>query len=1396
MGSGSLTAKLVGNTPGVAPSEIAVKIADVEFKEKNDGDELSIEEAYAALLYVSTTREELERQAGLARDSLSREIQEEVIAGVARLAAAGIEVSKQDARTVLAGALNRNGENRALVPLAGEDVRGSRLLQVTAVGPQGESLVIPAENLRFQAGSVVMVIDPPRTFTPGLYNLKISITNPITGEVEEFEQDFAWGVLAMNTDQDIYKVGQAADIHIGVLDDAGEIVDDAEVILQVVAPDGSIESLNVPPSGTCGIKLVGFIEPDYRAGYTFSQAGEYRLTLTARHENGTRSLTSTVEVEDNSPYIVKRTSATRNYPLGPTPMTVEVQFQEDFSGKIVDVVPADFELSDISPAADTGVSVRGDAKILVWDGSYRAGETASFSYAYNAPDASPEFYTVGPLRIGAASERRVWQIANDLAESYIYGGGPTGRIYSTHLPDGASTLMTTSPYTTNWTNALASNPDNGGICYYGNNKTMYYWDPAEGTGAGAHHVLYNFSTVFPSNAGYLESGGGAYLDGKLYIGPEYTSSGTNYNTGDMFDIYEITLSADGKSVASYRRLNITSPSWPYGYSRYRPSAIGGFGDFIVRRDGASGIIYASTSTNWFWSFNTGTNAFTRINTATSWNAMQLAQTIAGAVYAGNHSTSQLRELDIATGNLIGSTISIPYQPADLSDPYNARVGTTDISLAKVVDDDTPYVADTVTFTVTVTNGGPDGAYNITIEDAVPDGFSYVPGSIAGGDSRDDSGAPALSWAVDSLASGASTDLTFEATVNSGGDHTNTAQVTALDQYDPDPASDTASITVTPQVHSVTINATPSSIPADGSTQSTIVATALDINGDPVGAGYNLVFTTSLGTVLPASGTTDANGQVTIYLTGATPGTATVRATADSGAYIETTVILQAIVTASVSGGNGSVSPASQNVNPGGTASITITPDSHYHIASIVDNGVPQTIADPYVINNVNEHHAVVVTFAIDTFTITASAGADGSIAPSGAVTVGYGADQTFDITPDTGYEVTDVLVDGSSVGAVTSYTFTSVDADHTIEASFEAAQFTITASAGANGSISPSGAVTVDYGVDQTFDITPDTGYHVADVLVDGSSVGAVTSYTFPAVDADHTIEASFAIDTFTITASSGPHGSISPSGSVTANYGDDQTFTITADDGYVVDDVLVDGSNVGSVTSYTFEDVTADHTISVTFTSKYYTITATAGPGGSIDPSGAVYVGHNNDQTFTITPDTGYHIVDVLVDGSSVGTVTSYTFLSVRADHTIEASFAIDQFTITASAGSNGTIDPAGAVTVNYGDDQAFTITPDAGYHVSDVLVDGSSVGAVTSYTFEDVQADHTIDASFAIDTFTITATAGSNGTIDPAGAVTVNYGDDHTFTITPDAGYHVSDVLMDGSSVGAVTSYTFEDV
>ena len=120
-------------------------------------------------------------------------------------------------------------------------------------------------------------------------------------------------------------------------------------------------------------------------------------------------------------------------------------------------------------------------------------------------------------------------------------------------------------------------------------------------------------------------------------------------------------------------------------------------------------------------------------------------------------------------------------------------------------------------------------------------------------------------------------------------------------------------------------------------------------------------------------------------------------------------------------------------------------------------------------------------------------------------------------------------------------------------------------------------------------------------------------------------------------------------------------------------------------------------------------------------------------------------------------------------------ASFPAVTFTITATAGPNGTITPAGNVTVPSGGSKEFAIQPFALYRVVDVLIDGVSVGNVTRYIFNNVTAKHTISATFTKITYTIVATAGPNGTITPSGNVIVEAGATQLFTITPDPGYRI---------------------
>jgi PKD repeat protein len=186
-------------------------------------------------------------------------------------------------------------------------------------------------------------------------------------------------------------------------------------------------------------------------------------------------------------------------------------------------------------------------------------------------------------------------------------------------------------------------------------------------------------------------------------------------------------------------------------------------------------------------------------------------------------------------------------------------------------------------------------------------------------------------------------------------------------------------------------------------------------------------------------------------------------------------------------------------------------------------------------------------------------------------------------------------------------------------------------------------------------------------------------------------------------------------------NYADAGTYTVK------LTAANADGSDEEVKTGY----------ITVIDPSATMVITATAGAGGTISPVGPVSVAAGSTRTFAIAPNTGYHILNVTVDGVAKGAITNYTFTNVLANHTIAASFAINTFTITPSNGNpgKGTITPNTAQTVNYGASCLFTMV-NGGKAISDVKIDGVSISPVPTspypYTFTNVTTNHTIYVNF----------------------------------------------------------------
>ncbi len=278
------------------------------------------------------------------------------------------------------------------------------------------------------------------------------------------------------------------------------------------------------------------------------------------------------------------------------------------------------------------------------------------------------------------------------------------------------------------------------------------------------------------------------------------------------------------------------------------------------------------------------------------------------------------------------------------------------------------------------------------------------------------------------------------------------------------------------------------------------------------------------------------------------------------------------VTASVSGGNGSVTEATQNVNYGASATIHINPATGYHIASIDDGGaVSPPYANPYVINNVIANHNVVVTFAIDTFTVNASVSGGHGTVTEATQSVNYGGSATIHINPATGYHIASIN-DGGAVSAPypNPYVINSVTANHNVVVTFIRNDCTIAATADPQDGGTISGAGGCSYGDPILLHASPNTGYHFINWTEGTLGVSTTADYSFAATG-NRTLVAHFAINSYTITASADPGAEGTVSGGGTYTHGETVQMNASANQGYHFVNWTENGQEVSTDPNYSF---------------------------------------------------------------------------------------------------------------------------------------------------------------------------------------------------------------------------------
>ncbi len=304
---------------------------------------------------------------------------------------------------------------------------------------------------------------------------------------------------------------------------------------------------------------------------------------------------------------------------------------------------------------------------------------------------------------------------------------------------------------------------------------------------------------------------------------------------------------------------------------------------------------------------------------------------------------------------------------------------------------------------------------------------------------------------------------------------------------------------------------------------------------------------------------------------------------------------------------------------------------------------------------------------------------EGTVEPSGKQKVNSLSELKIEINPNIGWKVGTVTVDGKDIeydnsGKLTFKPDLFGFSSHNIYVEFvQSSDRLLTVEIEGKGIVNLETGYYADGSVQKLL-VEPREGYVLDDIVIDGISFGTLNVLDIT-MDSDHSVKVIFreAIDSDILVSISvdiqvetnitaAPFGTISPSGNVKVKYGGDLTIFISLNDGYVLDDVIVNNSSKGPVTSYTIMDITESVSVSITIHDRTsfntFTITATASSGGKITPSGTVTVDAGSDIRFTISPNAGYAISSLTVDGKTVSASTDYTFIDVNENHTIHASF------------------------------------------------------------------------------------------------------------------------------------------
>jgi hypothetical protein len=488
---------------------------------------------------------------------------------------------------------------------------------------------------------------------------------------------------------------------------------------------------------------------------------------------------------------------------------------------------------------------------------------------------------------------------------------------------------------------------------------------------------------------------------------------------------------------------------------------------------------------------------------------------------------------------------------------------------------------------------------------------------------------------------------------------------------------------------------------------------------------------------------------------------------------------------------------------GSSVTVTATANSGYTFANWTWNGVLQSTTPVYTFT-LATNCTLVANFTVNPGSFNVATLIDPTNAGSvtGGGTFVAGTLVTVTAEANEGYTFTNWTENGTELSTSTNYSFT-LTTNRNLVANFITNPVTYSV----DSQVFPvsAGSVTGDgtfiAGSEVTVTATANSGYTFANWMSNSVVVSTLPTYTFT-LSANCALEANFTINpvSYSVASQVAPANAGNVVGGGTFVAGSAVTVTATANSGYTFSNWTENGIVQCTFPNYTFTLATNRNLVAnFTANATNYAVATQVNPAnaGSVVGGGTFAAG--SSVTVTATANSGYTFTNWTENGVIQSTYPNYNF-TLATNRNLVANFTANPiyYTVTPSAGTNGSISPSGPQTVLSGSSVAFTAVAATNYQISQWMVNGAVVqNGGASYTLQNVTNNSAVTVSFVASLATV---SNSNFAIEVNGKGTVSpnlksfrMGTKYTVTAIPSAGNVFSNWVSNGVIVSTATSYTF---